>query len=150
MPTTDSELLRAAIRTTLAQQAGNAPTARAVADAALNLWQQMAARLAPVIGVRGVDILFGRALHLTSRAFPWLVMVSEHGDSAAQLANFKGRVAARIAARDPSVASEASCALLLTFTELLATLIGEPLTERLLAPVWAPPPPAPERSTPHD
>jgi hypothetical protein len=38
-----------------------------------------------------------------------------------------------------STAAEASYMLLLTFTELLATLIGESLTTRILAPVWAPP-----------
>jgi hypothetical protein len=35
-----------------------------------------------------------------------------------------------------AVAAEASAALLATFTELLATLIGAPLTDRLLDPVW--------------
>jgi hypothetical protein len=32
----------------------------------------------------------------------------------------------------------AGTALLVTFTELLVSLIGESLSERLLAPVWAP------------
>jgi len=42
-----------------------------------------------------------------------------------------------LAAQQTAAAAEAAGALLLTFAELLATLIGESLTERLLAPVWA-------------
>lgn len=141
MPTTDSEALRAAIRTTLARLAGDAADARAIADATFVLGQQLAARLAPIIGVGGVEALFGRALHLTSRDFPWLVMAEEQGNGTALL----GGVKARLAARERSLASAASCALLLTFTELLNSLIGESLTECLLAPVWAPPRPASEQ-----
>jgi hypothetical protein len=44
-----------------------------------------------------------------------------------------------LASQHTAAAAEAVYALLLTFTELLATLIGESLTERLLAPVWARP-----------
>jgi hypothetical protein len=44
-----------------------------------------------------------------------------------------------LAAQHTGTAQEAAFTLLLTFTELLATLIGESLTERLLAPVWARP-----------
>ena len=40
---------------------------------------------------------------------------------------------------EPKNATEASCSLLLTFTVLLSSLIGESLTERLLEPAWTPP-----------
>ncbi|MDD5249307.1 MAG: hypothetical protein PHY45_09995 [Rhodocyclaceae bacterium] len=130
---------RDAIRETLAQRCGDAADARAVAEATVGTWLQMAARLAPVIGVRGVDVLFGRALYLTSAKFPWLA-ISEHGDAAAQLASIR----ARLEAHEAAVAAEAGYVLLATFTELLATLIGEALTERLLLAVWAPSPPASE------
>lgn len=44
---------------------------------------------------------------------------------------------ARLAVLDTPVAIEASCTLLATFIELLATLIGESLTKRLIDPVLA-------------
>ena len=135
-----------AIRRTLAQGAGEAPDASAIAEATLNTWQQVADRLAPVIGARGVDALFSRSLHVTSKTFPWLAMAGNDGNdgnSAALLASLK----ARLAGQETAAAAEASHALLVNFTELLATLIGESLTDRLLAPVWMPPLPAAEQET---
>ena len=134
---------REAIRQTLAQRVHGAPDASAVADAALGLWHQMATRLEPVIGARGVDVLFGRALHLTSKAFPWLATAGVHGNSAASLAS----VRANFQACEVGVAAQAGSELLVAFTELLATLIGEPLTERLLGVVWAPAQPVSEPET---
>jgi hypothetical protein len=134
--TTDNDLRRKAIRRTLAQRAGDTPDTSAVAEALLSTWHQMATRLAPVIGTRGVDALFSRSLHLTSSAFPWLAIAEGHGDSTAPLIRFR----ACLEVRETSDAAEASYALLVTFTELLATLIGESLTDRLLSPVWTPPP----------
>ena len=133
--TTNSDLLREAIRRTLANRAGSAPDARAVAEGTLSIWSQVAAQLVPVNGARGVEVLFSRSLHLTSAAFPWLAIARNSGDSVGSLASFT----ARLEAREAAAAAEASHALLVTFTELLATLIGESLTQRLLSPVWAPP-----------
>jgi len=137
MSTPDSR--RAAIRRTLKQRSGGAPGAAAVAEATIGTWLQVAERLAPVIGLQGVNVLFNRALHLTSTAFPWLTTAGERGDSAVQLAGIK----ARLADHEPEAAAEASYTLLVTFTELLGTLIGEPLTGRLLDPVWEFPPAEP-------
>ena len=137
MPTPKSELYREAIRGALMDRAGNAPDASVVAEATLNIWHQMAACLAPVIGARGVDVLFHRSLHLTSKAFPSFVIVGEHGDNAALLASLK----ARLAGSQSSDALALSLALMVSFTELLSILIGESLTQRLLRPVWALPPP---------
>jgi hypothetical protein len=53
-------------------------------------------------------------------------------------------------AMDPMVGAAGGFALLATFTELLATLIGESLTERLLDPVWTPPKPAAEQEALHE
>jgi hypothetical protein len=127
----------------LARRAGKSPDAKAIAAAAADTWPQVTAQLAPVIGARGVDVLFRRALHLTSTAFPWLQLSGDHERGVAVLES----LATRLAGQEASSASEASRALLVTFTELLATLIGESLTERLLGPVWAPPSTAPQQET---
>jgi hypothetical protein len=114
-------------------RAGTAADAGMVAEATLNIWCRMAALLAPIIGSRGVEVLFNRSLQLTSRAFPCLVITGDHGDNAVLLANLK----ANLAACETNDAMEAGHALLVTFTELLSTLIGESLTNRLLSSVWA-------------
>ncbi|KAB0663811.1 hypothetical protein F6V25_15380 [Oryzomonas japonica] len=143
MPTTDRKLCREAIRKTLVLRAGDTPDASAVAEAALGTWRLVAIRLTPVIGTLGVDVLFKRSLHLTSTAFPWLSSAWDHEENATVLASLK----ARLEACEKDAAAEASYTLLVTFTELLATLIGESLTERLLGPVWASSSPVPEQES---
>lgn len=133
------------IHGTLVQRAGGAPDAIAMVAAVSRTWQFMAAQLEPVIGVRGVDVLLDRALHLTSKKFPWLVhtTLSEVGVDPVT------RLQSRFVNRDATEAAEAGGALLVTFTELLSSLIGEPLTERLLATVWLAASPPPEQDFPH-
>jgi hypothetical protein len=135
MPTGDGNLLREAIRTTLGQRAGRLPNADVTAEATAATWRLVATQLAPVIGARGLDVLFSRALHQTSVEFPWLAIAVDRGGSASPLPSLMVCLTGQLA----STAAEASYMLLLTFTELLATLIGESLTTRILAPVWAPP-----------
>lgn len=132
-----------AIRRVLVSRAGTAPDAGMIAEATLNIWRQMAAWLAPVIGTRGVEVLFSRALQLTSRTFPCLVVTGDQGDSAVLLASLK----ANLTASATNDAMEAGHALLVTFTKLLSTLIGESLTSRLLSPVLTFPSPISEQET---
>ena len=121
-----------AIRQALVRNSGDSPGASDIARAAFDLWRQVAARLEPVVGARGVDVLFGRSVELTTKAFPWLAIAGAYGNSASSLE----RLQARFEGRETPVAADACYALLATFTELLAGLIGESLTERLLGVVW--------------
>lgn len=121
-----------AMRRTLARHVASAPDAGAVAEAVLATWSAMAERLSPVIGVKGVDVLFRRALQLTGKTFPWLAIAEGYGTGATLLKGLK----ARFEAQDAALATEAGNALLGLFTDLLSSLLGASLTERLLSPVW--------------
>ena len=132
MPITDRELCREAIRRTLRQRAGDSPDALAFARATSEIWLLMSAQLTPVIGGNGVDAILNRSLHLTSAAFPWLASSDERMDHE----SLPVRISMRLAGRDTFAAAQASSSLLITFIELLATLIGNSLTRRLLAPIW--------------
>lgn len=132
-----------AMRNTLARHAARAPDAGAVAEVVLATWSSMVERLSPVIGVKGVDVLFRRALQLTGKTFPWLAIAEEYGNSASLLKGLK----ARFELQDASVATEAGNALLGIFTDLLTSLLGAPLTERLLGPVWQSLPPESDQET---
>jgi hypothetical protein len=100
----------------------------------VEVWPRLAARLAPVIGARGVEALFSRSVYQTSLLFPWLV-VHDDGENGVALLD---SIRARFVAQDAYTAAEANRALLLALTELLTSLIGESLTKRLLDPVCAP------------
>ena len=113
-------------------RAGRVLNAAAIAEATASTWRLVAETLASVIGARGLDVLFSRALHQTSATFRWLEVAEDRGGSAGSLPGLM----ACLTGQHTSTAAEASYTLLVTFTELLATLIGESLTTRLLGPVW--------------
>lgn len=132
------------IRMALAQRVGLAPDASAIAEATQATWEQMSARLVPVIGARGVDALLGRAMHLTRLSFPRLDMAGADGNRLLSFERFK----ACLESHETSDAVEASCVLLVTFTDVLAALIGDALVERLLSPAWTVSQPSSESENP--
>lgn len=122
----------AKMRATLARLASDGADAEHIADAARSIWSDVDAALSPIIGQRGVAALYKRSLELTRADYPCLVAAyaagSEHDAFVA--------LQAALAEQDSSDAAAASDALLQTFCNLLTTLIGASLTERLLQPVW--------------
>jgi len=133
MSTKNKEPVPTALHKAMAHQAEGAMDAGAVANATIQTLRQLSVILTPVIGEVGVNVLFKRSLHLTRRTFPWLTIAEHQGDTGDFLANLR----ARLADRDTNEAAEASSALLVGFTELLATLIGDSLVETLLGPLSA-------------
>lgn len=120
-----------AIQYSLALRIDKSSDVRFVSDAIVTLWQEVVGRLEPIIGDRGTEVVFSRSLYLTNKEFPWIVLADNKSNSATQiqlfLESFEGR--------DSNLLSKASYKLLATFSQLLASLIGEPLTQRLLIPV---------------
>jgi hypothetical protein len=115
----------------LAQRAGSATGAEALAAAAQRAYDDLAQVSAPLIGQVGVDALTGRTLYLAQRKYPWLVHTRPD--------QWKGpfaQIVFCLERQDPAVATEAAGAVLTTFTGLLVTFIGEPLTARLLRKAW--------------
>ncbi|HEY0340848.1 MAG TPA: hypothetical protein VGC34_08595 [Steroidobacteraceae bacterium] len=143
MSTARSEPRREIIRKKLVQSAGSVPDAKAIATVTVAIWLQVYARLTPVIGTRGVDVLFKRTLHVTRISLPWLAVSEGEHRGATSLDDIRAHLERQAA----PVAAAASCEMLFAFTVLLATLIGDSLTDRLLGPVWAPALPASERES---
>jgi hypothetical protein len=104
-----------------------------LADAAVTQWRAIDAALAPIIGGAGVAALYHRSLHLSLPAHPWL----EHERSADIQQMDLPSLRAVLSARPPAEVSEASATLFRTFRDLLASLVGAPLAERLLGPLWS-------------
>jgi hypothetical protein len=145
MSTPVQQMRREAIKRVVSQSIGNAKSVPGVARSSLAIWQQVANRLEPTIGAGGVQVLFGRALHLASRKFPWLSVGKQHvdiGDLNTALIDLSGA----FINREPAEAVDGACELLAAFAELLESLIGETLTERLLGDIWVPPQPTVENA----
>ncbi len=103
-----------------------------IADAAVSTLQCIDAALSPIISQRGVAALYRRSLHLVRGEFPWLL---DAHDGAQQPDGFAALHSA-LSQQTNSIAVAGTRALLDTFHELLASLIGAPLTQRLLRSVW--------------
>ena len=116
----------------LAQHAGSAAGAEALAAAARRAYDDLARVSAPLIGHVGVDALTGRAVNLAQREYPWLVDTREPDQAEEPFA----QVIVCLERQDPAVATEAVGAVFATFTGLLVTFIGEPLTAGLLRKAW--------------
>jgi hypothetical protein len=120
----------------LTQLATDGADALLIADRALEVWRQLDATLSPVIGRRGVAALFKRSLLLTAPTHPSLVPahwdVETDGDFDSLRASLKQQPVANAIATNG--------ALLRQFVDLLTTLIGASLTERLLRSISDNPP----------
>jgi len=103
-----------------------------VADAAINLWEQMATQIISIVGEDGFKALYARSVFLAQPTFPWLTTSSLSQQTDQRFAELKKR----LEGQTPSQAREANSQLLLTFTGILAALIGEPLTTRILCSAW--------------
>jgi hypothetical protein len=106
-----------------------------IADAAVAVWAAIDKALSPVVGQRGSAALFQRSIHMVRERYPWL---GGAGDAAAERDEFAAFRAA-LAQQAPDHAAAAHDDILQTFLALLADLIGESLTQRLLRNVWEPP-----------
>jgi hypothetical protein len=132
MPMPGSTDLRQAIRRALTQEAGTDADAKALAAAALRVYDTLAGQLALLIGEGGVRALTARSLHLVRRDFPWLAEAQDPDPSEGPFA----QVGSCLERQEPAIATEAAAAVLATLGGLLATLIGETLTMRVLRAAW--------------
>jgi uncharacterized damage-inducible protein DinB len=104
---------------------------RAVGVAIRAALASFSTELAELIGQRGVRSLYDRSLHLARARYAWLEPIAG-APSDEPFADVQGR----LTERSVDEALEAGAALLVEFTSLLAVLIGEALTERLMRKAW--------------
>jgi len=109
-----------------------APHTENVADAAINLWEQMATQIISIVGEDGFNSLYARSVFLAQPTYPWLAANSLSPQTEQRFAELKKH----FEGQTPSQARAANSLLLLTFTGILAALIGEPLTTRILRTAW--------------
>ena len=132
MTALENAALRQLALKVLAQYAGSTAGSEALAAAARHAYDDLARVSAPLIGQVGVEALTRRALHLAQREYPWLAQTHELEQAERPFT----QVIACLERQDPAVAIEAAGAVFATFTGLLVTFIGEPLTARLLRQAW--------------
>jgi hypothetical protein len=103
-----------------------------VVNAAIHLWEQMATQIISIIGEDGFNSLYARSLFLSQAIFPWLAVSQLAPQTKHRFAGLK----TSLEGQTPAQASEANSLLLITFTDILASLIGEQLTTFILGLAW--------------
>jgi hypothetical protein len=104
-----------------------------VANAAIDLWERMAAQIISIVGRDGFNSLYARSIFLSQSKFPWLAA----SPLSPELDHLFAGLKTSLEGQAPEQAREASSHLLVTFTDILASLIGEQLTLRILRLAWA-------------
>jgi hypothetical protein len=108
------------------------PDAEKMVDTAIERWEQMATHIISIIGEGGFQSLYARSVYLTQSTFPWLFAADLSPATNQRFAALKTSLAGQTTA----LAYEANQLLLSTFTGILASLIGEQLTARILRSAW--------------
>jgi hypothetical protein len=128
----------------LARQVDAGADPAQIADAIISIWHEIDGALHPIVGQRGVASLYKRSLHLTSPAYPWLAGLQDDIQAAMDLAALRSVLVQQSSADAAAGGGD----LLQTFHELLASLVGDSLTERLLRSIWAMSTSLPAQDTP--
>jgi hypothetical protein len=103
-----------------------------IAETVTETCHAVIAALTPIIGGKGAAAMYGRSLHLAGHTYSWLV--AEREGPTTDVAT----LTALLARQTSADAAAGGASLLRTFYELLSSLIGPSLTERLLRSAWAP------------
>jgi hypothetical protein len=106
-------------------------SAPALAVAVVETWQLIDAELSVVIGHRGVAALLQRSLLRAAVSHPWLALPRLEREATDWAALERA-----LAAQNPAEALAGARHSVDVFCELLASLVGPELTERMLRPVW--------------
>ena len=114
-----------------------------IADAMVGTWKAVDVALAPILGSRGVAALYQRSIFLASGAHAWLAPLQDSVDGRIDPAALKAAFAQQTSAH----ARAGGDALMQTFHQLLASLVGSSLTGRLLHSVWSDPSILPPQDT---
>ena len=95
----------------------------------LQRWHWLAEKLTPLVGERGFCVLYGRSVRLVVPSFGWLAT----SQSCTSIPALLDTLRSDLTSVDSNAADAGNTALFTTFTKLLSALIGEALTNRLLA-----------------
>jgi hypothetical protein len=117
----------------LEQRVGMNADSAQIADAMVAIWHEIGQALGPIVGPRGVAALYRRSLNLTATRHAWIGPAALPQEAEMDLGELKTILIAQSGAE----AHAGGMALLQTFHQLLSSLVGPLLTERLLRTVWA-------------
>jgi len=130
--TPETTVLRQRLVRVITRRVGSSTGASAVVAAARVTHEDLTAVLAPLISSSGIEALWGRAFVLAQREYPADELTADHTVAEEPFV----QVSLWLQRQVSSTVTDAAAAIFATFAQLLATLIGEPLTTRYLEKAW--------------
>lgn len=115
----------------LMQRVRSGANSAALADGVIDVWRQIENVLVPILGRRGMTVLFKRALSVTGKTVPWLAVVDQQSMTEMDFDALRTACAAQPA----NAVADGARAFFKSFYDLLSSLIGASLTAQLLSPV---------------
>jgi hypothetical protein len=112
----------------LASEGDSGRSSEECASAAWQVYEKLNARLAPLLGPAGVQMLFARSAKVAQTEFISLAGIATPGGME--------KLGASLQALDPADATEVAATLFATFLDLITTFIGERLTVLVLRSAW--------------
>jgi hypothetical protein len=122
-----------AVATYLLAKVRHGTTASEVAQFVVTSCFEIDKALTPIVGQHGLEGMLKRSVHLASARHPWLAAGVEGFDLKADLTEFR----ITLSSQGPEMAARGGGLFLEQFHQLLTSLVGPSLTERLLRSVWA-------------
>ncbi len=132
MTSADRNVLQQRLVRVITLRVGSSIGAGAVVVAARLTYGDLTVALDPLISSSGVEALWTRAFDLAQREYPGGERSEGDGGTEDPFAPATQWLEAQV----PSAATDAAASLFATFAQLLAALIGEPLTTRFLEKAW--------------
>lgn len=124
---------RLSLSLSLAQLAAKGADATRLASAIVSTWIHIESVLMPVVGKRGFAALYARSLHMACAGHDWLTPADEAADDTVMNLTL---LKTALLQQDSASAATGGGAHLQAFYELLGSLIGPSLTERMLDSIW--------------
>lgn len=124
--------VESAVRSAMMRDPAEGPDPLPAAAALAGLYAALARHLEPLVGAAGVRAIYERSVHLATSEVPWIAAAGVVGNHAHPVDALRGC----LERQDSSTATRGAQILLVTLVDLLARLIGEGLTTRLLAQAW--------------
>lgn len=124
--------VESAVRSAMMRDLAEGPDPLPAAAELGGLYAALARHLEPLVGAAGVRAIYGRSVHLATSEVPWIAAAGVGGNHEDPVDALRGC----LERQDSSTATDGAQILLVTFVDLLARLIGEGLTTRVLAQAW--------------
>jgi len=108
------------------------PQTEEPAGALILVWEKMAAQVISIVGVGGFNSLYARSIFLSQKTYAWLDDCAISAQSGHRFVDLKKC----FESQPPEHSIAANSLLLITLTDIMASIIGEQLTNNILHTAW--------------